>query len=325
MAINENALQAYLDSFASKLDGVAAIARNAIQSAQKSAQDLKLQQAQMQQWTDLIAGMKVSSSVGAGAGSPDLLQIENIPGRRVPFDVVTTIQIPANLQTAVPGTYPISMDGPFVAVSRFAIFVSGLTFQVTSQSAVARYVGRSFGRQRPISSVNDLTDAMTGFDVNAWASSLWGCGGGQLTTPPVASPIVPNNHSPFRTMEWDGYISVRDQVYPRQSVGVPSGMWAPGWNQQMQLAALDYWEKGSVIEFSIEPGHVNNPPAGNIQAIFGSMPYLASQYDAHEGIMYPAWQCTAGVSDVIQRRPDGILFIGFHGFKILSPAGVAVR
>jgi hypothetical protein len=302
-------------------------AQSELQRMGSFLQQLQQEQAQMrdqwQKWGSNVAGMSLKTSIGAGSGRPDLLHIEDLPGRRVPFDIVVALGIPANLTSPVTTPYTLSMDGPFVAVARAATFMSSYTFQVSVEEETARYVGRSWGRQRPISSVLDINDALLGATpIPMQTEDNYTCPG---APPPVAAQVISNNKSPFRTMEWDGYIEIKNQVYPRQNAQVPSALWAPGFSQQMQLPVLDYYEKGDVIEFQVEPTHVNNPPAGNIQAILGSMPYLDSQYDSVEGISYPSYACESGVEDVIQRQPDGILYLQLVGFKILQPTGVAVR
>jgi len=331
--IDPAALQQVINQLQNMAGGAAKMARDAVSAAQQAngtvaqvaGAHAQMQQ-KMQEWDRQIGGLKIRSSVGAGMGRPDLLMIEDIPGRRIPFDVMIPLGIPANLTTSVPGTYPISMDGPFVATSRFAIFVSSYTFQVTVESSTTRFVGRSFGRQRPISSVNDIMDAMTGFTEGVYSADDWTCVE-SVALPPTATITIPTNKSPFRTMEGDFYIQVRDQAFPRQNQAVPSGVWAPGFTQSMQLSVLDYWEKGTVIQLDVEPAHVNNPPDGNIQGLFGSFPFIDSQYDSQEGIMYPpgTYTCDPVSSDPITRNPIGTLVCGFHGFRILHPAGVAVR
>lgn len=329
--IDPNALQQVINQLQSMAGGAAKMARDAVSAAQQANNTVaqvgaahQQMQRKMQEWDQQIGGLKIRSSVGAGMGRPDLLMIEDVPGRRIPFDVMIPFGIPANLTTSVPGTYPISMDGPFVATSRFAIFVSSYTFQVTIQNSNVKLVGRSFGRQRPISSVNDIMDAMTGFAEGVFTADNWAC---PSTLPPTGTITIPSNKSPFRTMEGDFYIQVRDQAFPRQNQAVPSGVWAPGFTQSMQLSVLDYWEKGTVMQLDVEPAHVNNPPNGNVQSLFGSYPFLESQYDSQEGIMYPSgtYSCTPASSDPITRNPIGTLVCGFHGFRILHPAGVAVR
>jgi hypothetical protein len=277
-----------------------------------------------QQWGSDVAGMSMKTSIGAGAGRPDLLHIEDLPGRRVPFDVIIPVGIAANQSSPITQAYTLSMDGPFVAVARAATFLSSYTFQVTIGQETAQYAGRSFGRFRPVSSVHDIMDNIGGGEnIPIQTLNTFECS--TPTPPPTATHHIVANKSPFRTMEFDGYIETRNQTYPRQSDKVPSSLWAPGWEGRMDLPVLDYYEKGDVIEFAVEPSHVNNPPAGNIQALLGSQPYLESQYDSTEGILYPEYQCTAGIDDVVQRRPDGILYLHLIGFRILQPTGVAVR
>jgi hypothetical protein len=252
-----------------------------------------------------------------------MLTIEEIPGRRIPFDLTVQIGIPDNQQSPLTGNYTLSMDGPFVAVARYATFISSYSFQVTdSESNVSRFAGRSWGRQRPISSTLDLMDAVGGWVDGTTETLVGDC---DQNTPVPALVSRPTSRSPFRTMQMDAYVSLKNSVYPRQNQQVPSSLWAPGFNQMLQLPVLDYFEKGDALEFEIEPMHINNPNAGNIQALLGSMPYLDGQYDGHEGIAYDAWECNAGVADTIQRRPQGILVVGLLGFRILQPPGVRMR
>jgi hypothetical protein len=176
-----------------------------------------------------------------------------------------------------------------------------------------------------ISSSLDIMDAVAGWvdGVDADFSNV-DCGQAAPPTPSVISR--PTSRAAQRSMTFDGYIEISSSTYPRQNQQVPTSLWAPGFNQMLQLPVLDYWEKGETIECKIEPLHVNNPSAGNIQQLLGgSMPYLAGQYDGQEGVGYPSWQCTPGSPDVISRRPSGILVIGFLGYKILQPPGVRMR
>ena len=289
------------------------------------------QDQRFQHMQGLMQGLRISGSQGGGdpspaqVGRPDMLSIEEIPGRRIPYDLTIQIGIPDSQQSPLTGSYPLSMDGPFVAVARYATFISSYTFQVTSEQNNIILTGRTWGRQRMISSVLDLMDAMPGW-VDGLTSELDGTCDGEIVSPPApAVTSRPASRSPFRSMTFDGYIEISSSTFPRQNQHVPTSLWAPGFNQMVQLPVLDYWEKGETIEFKVEPSHVNNPTAGNIQGLLGSMPYLAGQYDGQEGIMYPAWQCTPGQADIIQRRPSGILVVGLLGYKILQPPGVRLR
>lgn len=338
-----NQLQAFLARIEQKADGANAFARqvgNAVTQTRADvaavAQSHQEQAAQMQHLHGLMQGLKIGSG-GAGRGGPsvmqvgrpDMLSIEEIPGRRIPWDITVQIGIPDSQVSPLPGSYPLSMDGPFVAVARYATFVSSYTFQVTDGANINRFTGRTWGRQRPISSVLDLMDAMTG-----WADGVCGydcfdstdpCEGELATGPKPAVISRPTSRNPGRSMVFDGYVKLTNGTYPRQNQQVPTSLWAPGFNQMLQLPVLDYWEKGDTIEFEVEPSHANNAPQGNIQALLGSMPYLDGQFDGQEGIMYPDWQCTPDVPDIIQRRPAGILIVGLLGFKILQPPGVRLR
>ena len=286
------------------------------------------QSQQLQHLQGLMQGMSVGGSRGGGRGTevgrPDMLTIEEIPGRRIPYDMTIQIGIPDSQTSPITGTWPLSMDGPFIAVARYATFISSYTFQVTNSENTERYTGRTWGRQRPIASTLDLMDAVTGWADGLGTECSSDCSGeGSGPVPAIVSR--PTSRSPGRSMVFDGYVQVKSSVYPRQNQQVPTSLWAPGFNQMLQLPVLDYWEKGDTIEVEIEPLHQNNPAGGNIQALAGSMPYLQGQFDGQEGISYPAWQCTPGQSDVIARRPSGVLVVGFLGYKILQPPGVRMR
>jgi hypothetical protein len=321
------------NQFAQRLEqmasGANAAARRAYDVGQMNQQKMAEMAAEVHRLQGALDGLKVRSQGGSGGpgassiGRPDMLTIEEIPGRRIPFDLTVQIGIPDNQRSPLQGNYTLSMDGPFVAVARYATFISTYSFQVTDgQANVQRYAGRSWGRQRPISSVLDLMDAVGGWVDGTTETLVGDC---DTETPVPALVSRPASRSPFRTMGFDGYVSLKNAVYPRQNQQIPTSLWAPGFNQMLQLPVLDYFEKGDALEFEVEPMHINNPNAGNIQSLLGSMPYLNGQYDGHEGIMYPAWSCDPNVADIIQRRPQGILVVGLLGFRILQPPGVRLR
>jgi hypothetical protein len=62
-------------------------------------------------------------------------------------------------------------------------------------------------------------------------------------------------------------------------------------------------------------------------------PFIEGQYDAHEGICTPG-AATLGddtilrpnvlATDSVQRLPDGILTLGWEGYRIIQPIGPAV-
>lgn len=134
-------------------------------------------------------------------------------------------------------------------------------------------------------------------------------------------------------MEFDGRIEVINagSSYPRQNISVPSSMWSPQINAPQELGALDFFERGEIITVKVQPTHVNNPPAGNADGlnIFGitGWPFLAGQYDPHEGIVTPSGFAFIDGSmirigtDPITRLPDGILTIGWEGYRIIQPVG----
>jgi hypothetical protein len=281
-----------------------------------------------------------------------IVRVEDIPGRRVPFVMLVDIIIGNNTTAQQQASVTISQEGPFVAVKRMATFQSNYQFQVTSGTAQAKFSGRSFGRYRPIHSAWDMNDAINNsqFDSAAWF--LTGLVGAGLPAPfagliPIASPALPSAMSSFRTMEFDGRITVVNagSSYPRQNVSVPSSMWSPEINAPQELGALDFFERGEVITFQVQPNHVNNPPAGNISgdSIFGvpgGFPFVAGQFDPHEGISEPVGganivgpiafttfprtgNVTVSTTEAVQRLPDGVLTLGWEGYRIIQPVGPA--
>ena len=207
----------------------------------------------------------------------------------------------------------ISQDGPFVAVARYATFQSAFQFSVTDpQNNVAAFQGRSFGRFRPIHSAWDLNDAQGAFPP-VIGGALPGTGDGIFA--------APSNHSNFRTMEFDGTIRFQNQGsgFMRQNQDLPSAFYTPEINAPFSLGALDFFERGEVLEWMVTSLHVNNPPVGNVSGFNGSYPFLGSQYDVHEGVLDPF--INGQTTDPAVRLPNGILTIGFHGYRIIQPPG----
>ena len=160
----------------------------------------------------------------------------------------------------------------------------------------------------------DLSDSMLGYQPVVGAA-LPGAGAGIYASP--------SNHSSFRSMEFDGLIEFINQGsgFRRQNIQLPSAFYTAEINSPFALGALDFFERGEVLEWNVTPLHSNNPLAGNVQGfgIGGVYPFLSSQYDVHEGILDPEVQDET--TDPITRLPNGILIIGFHGYRIIQPPG----
>lgn len=293
-------------------------AREAAQYAQNvQAQNAALNQklAEQNQQMQLLQGALGKVQVYGGE-NPDIQRIENIPGRRVPFDFLVDIPIGPNITSVQQGTIPISQEGPFVAVARYATFLSQYQFQRTdANNQRTTFSGRSFGRYRPIHSAWDLNDGQIFSEVRQ-----------DVAFPGVGAPYVasPSNASSFRTMEGDYRIKFENagSSYPRSNIEVPSPFWTKDINSPFNLGALDFFERGEVLTFKVLPTHANNPAFGNVFG-FGApnpnFPFNQSQWDNVEGIADPN---TAEVTeDPITRAPQGILTIGFHGYRIIQPAG----
>ncbi len=248
-------------------------------------------------------------------------RIENIPGRRVAFDLITEIQIDANDTSVRTGTATISQEGPFVAVARAATFLSDFAFRAGTEQSAPRLLGRSNGRFRPIHSAADISDALLPADVQR-VIAFPGNGG-----PSYSSPAL---HSPYRTMEFDARVKMINQgtSFPRSNIPVPTPFWTTFINSPWQLGALDFFARADVIQFEVQPQHTNNPAAGNLAGFgaTGVFPFIDAQYDHHEGIddtEDPAAQ--QGDPDPITRLPQGTFIILLHGYRIIQPPGAVVN
>jgi hypothetical protein len=258
------------------------------------------------------------AQVQRSQGDCHIQRIENIPGRRIPFDLLVDIAIPANSTGVQQGSIMISQEGPFVAVSRFAALVSAHEFQVTpvGGGAVAAFAGRSYGRYRLIHSAWDLNDGQPYSQV-VQAQAFPGTG-----APHVMSP---SNASPFRSMSGDFRIKFENagSSFPRSNLEVPSPFWTRAINEPFELGALDFFERGETLSFKVLPLHSMNAAFGNISGIGGiaPFPFSDSQWDGVEGIDDAVQALNGGTTDPVVRLPNAILTIGFHGYRIVQPAG----
>jgi hypothetical protein len=276
---------------------------------------------------------------------PGVVRIEDIPGRRVPFTMLVDIPIGADTTSVRQQSVTITQEGPFVAVKRMATFTSAMEFQATNEvtGQTSRLAGRSFGRHRPIHSAMDMNDSQHAqkSDSTAWFLAASAGPPAAGTVLPTGTLAQPSNMSSFRTMEFDGRVTIVNagSSFPRQNISVPTSMWSPNINAPFDLAALDFFERGEVLTIEVQPTHVNNPAAGNVDgecifpaaaaAGFLGYPFVGGQYDSHEGICTPNgvvmgdggeendWEPTG--NDPVARLPDGILTIGWEGYRIIQP------
>jgi hypothetical protein len=302
---------------------------------------------EMQSVINALTAMRDGSS-----NNPEVEYIEQIPGRRVPYDLLIDIPVGANETTEVQDSVQISQEGPFIAVCRFATFQSTFEFRTTDPETAeqARLSGRSYGRYRPIHSAWDANDAQhnavadtAGWYLTHLLNMAGMAAGSQL---PAGTLGLPSNMSSFRTMQTDGRVTVINagSSYPRQNISVPSSMWTRQINSPFELGALDFFERGETITVKYQPLHVNNPPAGNVAGplvmagagalgLSDGYPWIEGQFDAHEGIATPGSSeidDTTGENlpktlqtDSVERLPNGILTIGWHGYRIIQPIGPA--
>lgn len=296
--------------------------RDALAAAQQSGADIqgvRSELARLAQNAEDLRNAIGRLQVQRNNGDPGIQRVENIPGRRVPFDFVVDIAIGDNVASVQQGTLTVSQEGPYIATARMATFTSIYGFQVTDPSvpgSLATFAGRSYGRLRPVHSVWDLNDGLPRTQV-AMPVAFPGTGAGQV--------INPSNASPWRSMQGDFRIKVENagSSFPRQNIEVPSAFWVQGQNDPWDLACLDVFERGEVITFQVLPLHVNNPPFGNVFG-FGApnanYPFVMSGFDAIEGII-DANNSAAGSTDPVTRVARGILTLGFKGYRIVQPAG----
>lgn len=257
--------------------------------------------------------------VSAQSGDPNIQRVENIPGRRIPFDFL--VEIPFNAGNAAPQQQSIVIDqsGPFIAVARTATFLSTYTFQVSDPGSAnpnALFQGRSYGRYRQVHSANDVNDGQP-YAMVTLAQAFPGTG-----APHVASP---SNASPFRSMQMDFRIDMQEQGsgIRRNNIPVPSSLWVSALGDRYSLGALDFFERSQVITFSVQPMHTPNQPFGNISGFTGpdqNFPFAESGWDTIEGISDPAIELESD-TDPVTRNPQGVLIIGYHGYRVIQPPG----
>jgi len=301
---------------------------NQYAAGQRKAVDERLSAAD-QKLSDLAMIAKtLKGSVNSIIWNRKNIRIEDIPGRRVPFVLIMDIPIQSDTMSIREQSVTIPQEGPFVAVRRMATFQSSYQFEVTDpqSGAAARFSGRSFGRYRPIHSAWDIQDATSDGLVTTSNPMVVGA------VPTVISTV--SSKSGFRTMEFDGRITFVNggSSYPRQNIPVPSSMWTPQINAPQDLGALDFFERGEILTVQVQPNPVNNPPFGNVQGVAGgggpAYPFLGGQYDPQEGIATLNGFSVAQDGDVtplspdpIARLPDGLLTIGWEGYRIIQPVG----
>lgn len=297
----------------------AAQSRHALQTAQIAHQGNQQLLAKLQQQAQELAMLRDAVSrvsVQAQMGDPNIQRIENIPGRRIPFDFVCEIPFNAGNAAVQQNTITIDQSGPFVAVARYAAFVSTYQFQVTDRESGTNPIfnGRSYGRCRPVHSQNDLNDGQP-FSSVSMMQAFPGTGAPHI--------VSPSNASPFRSMEMDFRIAMQEQGsgIRRQNTSLLSSLWVKASGDAFPLGSLDFFERSQVILFEVQPLHTPNANYGNVSSFTGpggEWPFAASGWDAIEGISDP----TAEVdTDPVTRVPQGVLMIGFHGYRIQQPPG----
>lgn len=310
-----------LKTLMDRADAAAGMARQAAQAAQvaraeshATKQELVKTLRNMEDLRNALSRVQVQ----AQTGDPNIQRVENIPGRRIPFDFI--VEIPFNAGNAATQQQIITIDqsGPFVAVARYAAFISTYKFSFKDPESgnVTLYNGRSYGRCRPVHSVNDLNDGQP-FSSVSMALAFPGTGAAHIASP--------SNASPFRSMEMDFRIAMQEQgsSIRRQNTALASSLWVRANGDAFQLGALDFFERSQVISFEVQPLHTPNQDFGNIAGFTGpggDWPFAASGWDTIEGINDPAISVDDD-TDPITRIPQGVLQIGYHGYRIMQPPG----
>lgn len=156
--------------------------------------------------------------------------------------------------------------------------------------------------------------------------------------------VSPMSMAASRTMGFDGLVAVElaGANFRRQNQPIPSDFWQEGVTGSTALSVYDVFDPGEVVTIKVTPTHVANPAYGSISSLarkaalytfvpatgsapndpmpFGPFPFLEGQFDGHEGINDE----TLDGDDEDQADPavrvfNGILTVGFRGFRILSP------
>ncbi len=293
--------------------------RAALEAVQKLGANNQALQMEMQRLaknsTDLQSALN-RVQVNYRSGDPHIQRVENIPGRRIPFDCLVDIPLLSTATTVQQQTITITQEGPFVAVARCATLLSAASFTVRNEDgSTGRFQARSFGRYRPIHSAWDLNDGQPFSQVTM-----------PMVAPGTGAPFMasPSNQASFRSMQGDFRILVENAAssIPRSNLEVPSTFWSRAINEPWELAALDFFERNEVITIKVLPLHPANPQYGNVQQFATGnalYPTLASQFDCVEGI--DDHVINDATTDPVTRVYDSVLTIGFHGYRILQPAG----
>lgn len=316
---------------------------------------------------------KARRSYAKAWGGSSYVSLDSIQGRFVPYDLFVEIPIANGSTTALQGTLKVSMEGPFVAARRYAVFLSRAVYEVTFLNGTkATFKGRTNGRFRGVASNTDVSDAIAAFDqVNQYQPTYLNAVYNGATIIPAQNPVGVNQNStdptnmlpnfpgtgrplvvsPLsmsggRSMTFDGTIAIQPQgaQFNRQNIPVPSSLWSDNFNGPVDLSCYDVFEPSEELLVTVNPLHVNNPPFGNISSLValnnayafnaatgvaannplpvGNWPWLAGQFDGHEGINDETLVGDTSVDvDRVVRTFDGTLILGYMGFRIIAAPG----
>lgn len=294
---------------------------------------------QLSAMAEIAKALNVTTSGGPPGGDPGMIRVEQMSGTRVPYIALVEIPILQDETDEREQDFLVTQDGPFVAVRRWATFLSSLQFEVTDPVTGVKSTlpGRTNGRYRPVHSADDAMDGV----VHKSSAAEWYVVENGLAPPagnilPGAILSLPSSSSSSRSMQFDGRVQVRDSgtQFPRQNRPAPSAWWATGNNGPVELGALDVFERSTNINFKVQPNHVLNPSYGNAfgQAVFpnapAGFPFAKGQFDSHEGIATPASvvigpgggavEYVPRTSDLVTRLPAGFFVVALEGYRILQ-------
>jgi hypothetical protein len=239
---------------------------------------------------------KARRAFAKGWGGAGYASLDSIHGRFIPYDQFVEIPIENGVNTSVQGVLKISMEGPFVAARRYAVFLSRVKYEVTLANGTKLvFKGRTNGRFRGVGSNTDVSDAVHAYEqIAQYQPSYLGAvyDGTNIiavenpagvnpdsTDPTNMLPNFPGTGRPLlvsplsmssgRSMTFDGTIAIEPQgaQYNRQNIPVPSSLWTDGFNGPVDLSCYDVMEPGEEVLVRVNPLHINNPAYGNINGL----------------------------------------------------------
>jgi len=246
--------------------------------------------------------------------------IEDIPGKRVPYFMQFSIDIPAptSLTATVAGTRlsdskQISMDGPFVATTYMGAFLMK-TYSLgpygdqnggrpNDPPAGSEVITPLTGRWRPVAST---ADPFTGAYIGAGVGPLTVAGAQAVQT--------------FRPGEVDFLFEIADEGVDRlrqNQISIPSRYLYSEFDRPLYLPVSDFFERGQSIRFS-----------ATLQREIGfaevNYSLLTGGFSEGPGLVPPPDPSIAGQLGRAEVALGGTLYFTMLGYKILQAQSPAV-